>query len=255
MNHWHMLLIICPLVFLAGFVDSIAGGGGLISLPAYLLVGLPAHMAAGTNKVVSSIGTSASVFKYMKSGKVKLDIALFAAAGALAGGGLGSYFVVGWVSDSVLKTLMLIALPAVAVFLAVKRDFGKEPELREMSKTRARALSVLIGFGIGCYDGVVGPGTGTFMIMAFTAVLGLDLLTSSGCAKVSNLASNVASSVVFLAHGQVLLPVVAPAAVCCMAGHYLGARYAVRGGSGKVRAMIYVVLALLFARTIAEIVM
>lgn len=250
-----MCLVICPLVFLAGFVDSIAGGGGLISLPAYLLVGLPAHMAAGTNKLVSCIGTTASALKYMKSGKVRLDVALFAAAGALGGGALGSYFVVGWVSDAALKTVMLAALPAVAVFLALKRNFGREPEPKDMSKTRERALSVLIGFGIGCYDGVVGPGTGTFMIMAYTAVLGLDLLTSSGCAKVSNLASNVASSVVFIAGGSVLYAVVVPAAACCGLGHYLGARYAVRGGSGKVRAMIYVVLVLLFAKTIADILM
>ena len=113
-------------------------------------------------------------------------------------------------------------------------------------------LSLLTGLLIGCYDGLVGPGTGMFMIMAFTAVLGMDLLTASGCAKVGNLASNVASAVVWALNGQVLWKLVLPAAACSLLGSYLGARFAIRGGSQKIRGMIFVVLGLLFVKLIWE---
>jgi uncharacterized membrane protein YfcA len=121
---------------------------------------------------------------------------------------------------------------------------------REENPKRDILVSAAIGLGIGCYDGMVGPGTGTFMIMAFTALMGMDLLTASGCAKVGNLASNIASAVVWLMNGQVMLELVIPAAACSIAGNYLGARYAIRGGSKRVRYMIFVVLALLFGKLI-----
>ena len=101
---------------------------------------------------------------------------------------------------------------------------------------------------MGAYDGLIGPGTGTFMILAFTLVLGMDLLTASGCAKAANLASNVASAVVWIAGGKVYWQLAVPAVVCCVAGNWCGARYAIRGGSTKVRRMIFVVLGLLFLK-------
>jgi uncharacterized membrane protein YfcA len=117
---------------------------------------------------------------------------------------------------------------------------------------RECVYSLLIGLVIGVYDGLIGPGTGTFLIMAFTLVLGMDLLTASGCAKVANLASNVASAAVWIMGGQVMWKLVLPATCCCVLGNWCGARYAIRGGSGKVRGMIFVVLGLLFAKLIYE---
>jgi len=249
-----MCLILCPLVFLAGFVDSVAGGGGLISLPAYLLIGLPAHVAAGTNKVVACIGTSFAAGRYLKSGCVKLKPALLAAAGALLGSFLGTKAALG-LNETALKTVLLCALPLTAVFLAVKKDFGRAAARPTKARTPGAqvALSAAIGLAIGIYDGLVGPGTGTFMMMAFTAVLGFDLLTSTGCAKIGNLASNVASSVVWLLGGKVMLALVLPAAVFGAAGNLLGARYAIRGGSGKIRGMIFVVLGLMFAKLLYDL--
>ena len=249
----NMCLVVCPLVFLAGFVDSVAGGGGLISLPTYLFVGLPPHIASGTNKVVNSMGTALATWKYYKSGKIRIRLALLAAAGALVGSAIGTRIAL-YLNEEMLKVLLLVALPVAAIILTVKKNFGKESETPiDESAARNRISCLLIGVFMGCYDGMIGPGTGTFMIMAFTAVLGMDLLTASGCAKMGNLASNIASAVLWLLNGQVLLALVVPAAACNMLGSWFGSRYAINGGSQKIRGMIFVVLGLLFVKMIYEL--
>lgn len=245
-----LYLIVLPLVFLGGFVDSVAGGGGLITLPAYLMAGVPAHLAAGTNKVVNGCGTLTATLKYFRSGKILLRPAIVAAVGALIGSALGTELAA-VISEKALETLMLVALPCVAIFLTVKKDFGKdipEDERPVYSPQREIVISALIGLVFGCYDGLVGPGTGTFMILGFTGFLSLDLITAGGCAKASNLASNVASAVVWILHGSVLWKVALPAIACSILGNYLGARYVIRGGSKNIRNMMFVVLALLFIK-------
>ncbi len=246
-------LIVCPLVFLAGFVDSVAGGGGIISLPAYLMAGIPAHLAAGTNKVVNGCGTMMATIKYFQGGKVRLRPAIAAAIAAFAGSAIGAQLA-SMIPEAALKTIMLVALPCVAVFLVVKKDFGKDdaPAV-EIEPKREVIVSTLIGLFIGCYDGLVGPGTGTFMILCFTAFLSMDLLTASGCSKAANLASNIAAAVVWILHGSVFWKLALPAVACNILGALLGARYAIRGGSKKIRGMMFVVLGLLFAKMLYEL--
>jgi putative membrane protein len=146
--------------------------------------------------------------------------------------------------------MMLVALPCAAILLMLKKDFGKENDApaREYTPQQELTRAALIGLGLGCYDGLIGPGTGTFMIMAFTMALSMDLLTASGCAKIANLCSNVASAVLFIFSGKVWWLLALPAAACNMLGAYCGARYAMRGGSKRVRGMIFVVLGLLFIK-------
>ena len=245
-----ILLVVLPLIFLGGFVDSVAGGGGLITLPAYLMAGIPPHLAAGTNKVVNGCGTLTATTKYFRSGKILLRPAVVAAVGALIGSALGTELAA-VISEKALETLMLVALPCVAVFLTVKKDFGRDVPAEERpaySVKREVAAAALIGLVFGCYDGLLGPGTGTFMILGFTGLLSLDLITAGGCAKASNLASNGASAVVWILHGSVLWKLALPAIVCSILGNYFGARYAIRGGSKKIRNMMFVVLALLFIK-------
>ncbi len=249
----HACLIVCPLVFLAGFVDSVAGGGGLITIPAYLLVGIPIHLASGTNKVVACMGTTTAVWRYARGGKIQWKAAVWAAGGALAGAAAGARLAL-WFPEEALQACMLVALPLVAVVLAVKKDFGKDAVPRQGTVRGERALSVAIGLVIGLYDGMIGPGTGTFLAMAFTLVLGMDLLTASGCAKVVNLASNLSSAVVWICGGKVIWALVAPAMACSMLGNLCGARFALRGGAGRVRVMIFVVLGLLFVKMLWEVV-
>ena len=247
--------IVCPLIFLAGFVDAVAGGGGMISLPAYLLVGLPVHIASGTNKVVNATGTALASWRYYKTGNMDFRLAVVSAVGALAGSTIGTRIAL-YLDAAVFQTIILVALPLVALILFFKKDFGKEGSLpqRSWSRNANMAASFAIGLVIGGYDGMVGPGTGTFMLMAFTLVLGMDLLTATGCAKVGNLASNVASAAVWILNGQVLWSLAVPAAACSMLGSYFGTKFAIRGGAKKIRGMIFMVLGLLFIKLLLDLI-
>jgi uncharacterized membrane protein YfcA len=248
-----ILAIVCPLVFFAGFIDAVAGGGGVISLPAYLIAGLPAHFAAGTNKMANGIGTAMSAWKYMKGGKILWRVALSSTAGSLLGSALGTRIALSF-PENTLRIVIIAAIPLVAVFMLVRKDFGSENRpKRELSPKVSVLLSFAIGLVIGCYDGLVGPGTGTFLILAYTGILGMDMLLSSGCAKVANLASNVASMVVYLIGGKIIYLVALPAAVFSIAGNYLGARFALKNGSGFIRKMMFFVLALLLLKLIWDI--
>lgn len=243
-----ILLIICPMVFIAGFVDAIAGGGGIISIPAYLFAGLPAHYAAGCNKFSASLGTVMAAGKYIKSGKVKWRVAIFSAIGAIGGAAVGTTLAL-YVSEGTLKVLLLVALPLVAIFLFTQKNIGNQVTEKAYEPRQVAVYAIGIGLVIGCYDGLIGPGTGTFLILAFSSLLGLELVTSSGCAKVSNLASNLTSMVLFVLNGKVLFMIAVPAALCSMAGGYMGAKFAIRGGAKYVRYVMFVVLGLLFVKT------
>lgn len=247
-----MILIVCPLVFIAGFVDAVAGGGGLIALPAYMLAGLPTHVAAGSNKFSSTLGTIIATGNYIKSGKVKFQVAIFSAVGAIMGSGIGTSLAL-YISERLLKGIMMVIIPIVAIFMVTQKNLGKEEAIeenkREFSQWIQGVLSLLIGILIGCYDGLVGPGTGTFLMIAFASILKIDLVTSSGCAKVANLASNITSLVLYVCSGKVLFMLAIPASFCSMVGANLGARFAIKGGAKNVRYIIFVVIGLLFIKT------
>ena len=246
-------LIICPLVFLGAFIDSVAGGGGLITLPTYLMAGLPVHFAAGTNKVVAGLGSATASVRFFRSGNIRLRIALCAAVGSTIGGFIGAE-IAKLLPGAVLQSLMLVALPLVATFLMIRKDFGKDTEEKIFPAKFEIIVSLAIGLAIGLYDGIIGPGTGTFLIMCFTAFLSLNMVTASGCAKVANLASNFASAASFIIGGNVLWHIVLPAALCSMLGAFCGSKYAIRGGSQKIRGMIFVVLGMMFVKMFIDLI-
>lgn len=248
-----LYLIVCPLIFLGAFVDSIAGGGGLITLPAYLMAGLPAHLAAGTNKVVAGPGSMVASIRYFRSGKIRLRVALWAALGSLIGGYIGAE-IAKHLPATVLQGLMLIALPFMAIFLAVRKNFGQEMPHKDISARKETLISLAVGLGIGLYDGIIGPGTGTLLIMAFTAFLSIDMVTASGCAKVANLASNIAAATSYIIGGHVMWKLALPALCCSMLGGYCGSQYAIRGGGKRIRSMIFVVLGLMFVKMLYELI-
>ncbi len=248
-----ILLIVCPLIFIASFVDAVAGGGGLISLPAYLLAGLPAHTAMGTNKAVSPLGSLTATITYLRKGKLNVAVAGIAAVGAIAGAALGSRLVLG-IPEHILNLAIIIILPVVAIFLLTQKNLGADDsEPREYPKGKMIIFACLIGLFIGFYDGMVGPGTGTFMIIAFAKVFNFDLVMSSGCAKLANLASNVGSAIVFIIAGKVMWSVAIPAVVCSILGGYFGSRYAINGGSKSVRKVIFLVIGMLILKFLLEI--
>ena len=245
----HIWLIVCPMVFLGELNDAVAGGGGLITLPAYLLAGLPAHMASGTNKCGNAFGTFLSTGRFLKRGDVHIPSAVAGAVGALAGAWVGARLNL-IMPEQMLYYVMLAVVPVMAVFLLLKRDFGQEDRSGELSRGQLMAMAAGIGLIIGGYDGFFGPGAGTFLMLAFTGLCRFDLLTASGNTKVANSASNLASLVTFAIAGKVMWAVGIPAALCGIAGNYLGSSLALKGGARVIRPMFFVVLSLLLARLI-----
>ena len=242
-------LIICPLVFLGGLVDAVAGGGGLITLPAYLLAGLPPHLASGTNKCGTAFGTFLSTGRFLKQGDIHIPSAVAGAAGGLAGAWVGVQINL-IVPEQVLYFVMLAVVPVMAVFLLLKRDLGQEDRSYSLDRGQLITMALGIGLVVGVYDGFFGPGAGTFLILAFTGVCRFDLLTASGNAKVANSASALASLIAFAMAGEVMWAVGIPAAVCGVIGNYLGSGLALKNGAKLIRPMFFVVLALLLFRLI-----
>ena len=250
----HIWMIVCPLVFLGGLIDAVAGGGGLITLPAYLIAGLPAHLASGTNKCGNAFGTFLSTGRFLKRGDVHMSSALAGAAGALVGAWVGARLNL-IMPEQMLYYIMLAVVPVMALFLLFKRDFGQEDRSGELSRGQLMAMAVGIGLAIGGYDGFFGPGAGTFLMLAFTGLCRFDLLTASGNTKVANSASNLASLVTFAIAGKVMWAVGIPAALCGIAGNYVGSGLALRGGAKVIRPMFFVVLLLLLIRLIYDLAM
>lgn len=245
------LLIVCPLVFLAGLVDSIAGGGGLISLPAYMIAGLPAHSALGTNKLSSAIGAAVAAFRMARGGYIVLRLAAPAVIGALAGSAAGARLAL-LTPDGVFQALLVVALPAVAFFVMRKRTLDA-PKNAAISPRRQIAVVAGVSVLVGGYDGFYGPGTGTFMLIAFTALAKLPVKDASGEARVANLASNVAALATFLSSGVVWMELGLVAAAFSILGNYIGSGLVMKDGSRVVRPIIIVVLAMLFAKVIWDL--
>ena len=245
-----VVLLICVGVFLAAFVDSIGGGGGLISLPAYLLAGLPAHLALGTNKLSSCIGTAASTFRYIRSGYVDWALALPAIPFALVGSYFGTRLQL-MVDELYLKYLLLVVLPVVA--FVVLRQKNLPEERGEMALWTRRAIVWVSALVIGTYDGFYGPGTGTFLLLVYCKLAKLDIRTASGNVKLINLTSNFGSLITALAAGKVLVPIGLIAAVFSIAGHYIGAGLSIKNGSKIVRPVILFVLILLAIEVVLEL--
>ena len=246
------LLIVCPLVFLAGLVDSIAGGGGLISLPAYMIAGLPAHTALGTNKLSSAIGATVATFRMARGGYIMMRLAIPAAIGALVGSAVGARLAL-LTPAGVFQILLIVALPIVAFFVLRKRTLDV-PEDAEISPRRQIVIVAAVSLLMGGYDGFYGPGTGTFMLIAFTALAKLPVKDASGEVRVANLASNVAALVTFLSSGVVWIGLGLTAAAFSILGNYIGSGLVMKGGAKIVRPIIVVVLAMLFVKVIWDLV-
>ena len=243
-------LIVCPLVFLAGFVDSVAGGGGLISLPAYILAGIPIHSAVATNKLSSATGTLISTIRLCKNRFVDWGLALPCISMALLGSFFGAHVAL-LASDRILKIVLLPVLVIVAFYVLRKKNLdGNDTEIPRKKQWLVCGICSLV---VGCYDGFYGPGTGTFLLLLYTGMAKMSVAKASGTMKIANLSSNMAALVVFLVNGAVLLPLGLAASVFSIAGHYLGAGMVMKNGSAIVRPIILVVLALLFVKIIAGI--
>ncbi len=233
----------------AGFIDAVAGGGGLIQVPA-LFAALPREMPAtlfGTNKLSSIFGTLSAARRYVRAVEVPWHLLLPAAAAAFVFSCVGAA-VVSWLPKDVVRPLVLVLLVAVAVYTWTRPDFGASKRAPRIAADRRLPVALLVGALLGFYDGFFGPGAGSFMIFAFVRLFGMDFLHASASAKIMNAATNAGALLLFAPAGHVLWALGLGMALCNIAGAQIGSRLAIRHGSGFVRTVFLGMTALLIVK-------
>ncbi|MBC7464059.1 MAG: TSUP family transporter [Actinobacteria bacterium] len=234
--------------FCAGLIDAIAGGGGLIQLPA-LLIGLPNSETAqvlGTNKLAAVFGTSSAAIMYRRRTKPDLRFTLAMAVPAFIGSVCGA-LLAAYIPTDALRPLVFVLLVAVGIFTWRRPTLG-HVELLRHSPRRRQKIAVFAGGGIGFYDGVFGPGTGTFLMLVLVAALGFAFLNASAIAKIVNVSTNIGAICVFGIHGVILWKLGLALGVANIVGGLIGARVAIRGGSAFVRRVFLIVTAILICK-------
>ncbi|HKU35724.1 MAG TPA: TSUP family transporter [Paenarthrobacter sp.] len=246
------LILIVVAGFAAGWIDAVVGGGGLIQLPALLLVpGITPVQALATNKMGSIFGTTTSAVTFYRRVGPDLKTAIPMAVIALAGS-FGGAILAASLPASVFKPIIVAALIAVAIFTALRPNAGELTALRHDGH-KHYVVACLIGAAIGFYDGLIGPGTGSFLVIALVSAMGYAFLEASAKAKIVNMATNAGALIFFLPHGSLLWGVGLVLGLSNMAGGYLGARTAVARGSRFVRIVFLVVVAALIIKLGADV--
>jgi uncharacterized protein len=244
----YVIVLLCIAAFFAGFVDAVVGGGGLIQTPIALIL-LPEYAVAsiiGSLKIPAFSGTSFAAYQYLK--KVTMNWKLLAIMAVIAFGSafLGSHLLT-QVSNDFMKPLLLGILSLLAVYTFMKKDFGQHQH-----KTHSHKKLVFYAIGIslcvGFYDGFIGPGTGSFFVVAFISILGLDFLHASANAKMVNLATNFGSICLFVLKGKIIWTIALPMAASNAFGGWIGAKVAIKKGNGFIRVFFLVVVVATLAR-------
>lgn len=246
-------LIACPLVFLAGFVDAIAGGGGLISLPGYLIAGLPPIMASATNKLSAGMGATVSFGNYLKNGLVNLKLAVPCVITAMIFSSLGARVQM-MIPERYLKIFMLVALP-ITLLLVLNKETLKSKSFFNIKLTKkVFAQALLISMCIGFYDGLYGPATGTFLLIFFVKIVGMNIKESNGIAKAINWATNMGALMLFITSGRVLLSLGIVCGLFNMIGSYLGSNIFMKKGVDIARPIMIAVMIVFIIRVSLELI-
>jgi uncharacterized membrane protein YfcA len=241
---WQYLAVFLLIGF-AGFIDSIAGGGGLISVPTYLAMGMPAELILGTNKCVSSTGATFAVFRYIRSRTILWQTVSYAILAALVGSAIGASLST-YLSRHLIFTLLLIVIPVLLYLQA-----GKMPSQAarpELSRRQIVSRASLAGFFLGGYDGIFGPGTGTFLLLAFMMFLHMGTREASANARIVNYASNVSAFIYFLIQGRIYWPVAMIAVFASILGNWLGSGLVISNADRIVVPVFRFVLLLLMLK-------
>ena len=242
------LCLVCLAGFIAGFIDSIVGGGGLIQTPFFLItfpnVELPKVL--GTNKISALMGTSVAAFKYSK--KIKFDFRLLfvIAISCFIASFLGAKLV-NYLDTKTLKPLVLVILIAIAIYTFLKKDLGTQPS-KELPLQKQKMYGALIGIVVGFYDGFFGPGTGSFFVLGFVVILGFEFVKASAYAKVVNCITNISALFVFVSHGNYILPIALLMGSFNMLGSFIGSHLALKNGNGFVRLIFLVIVTLMILK-------
>lgn len=238
--------------FFGGIVDSVCGGGGLITLPVLFAIGLPAHTAVGTNQVSMLPGIATSVVKFYKSDKIDIKNAIYAVPFGVIGGFAGAKLNL-LVSEWYLQILLLILIPVLTVFSILKPNVGSENKSAENTKKKTILLSAAIGLIVGTYHAFYGPASGTFFMLAFSAFLKYDLVTANGNTRFVTMFVSIISTITYALSGCAKWFYVLLAVPAYALGNYVGASLAISKGAKFVRPMYYIILVLLFCKLVKDL--
>jgi uncharacterized protein len=233
---------------LAGFIDAIVGGGGLVQVPALFIIfpGFKVPQIIGTNRFASFMGTSVAAYQYAQKVKMPWKVILATAVGAAIAAYLGA-LISSKVSEEILKPVVLILMTGIAIYTFMKKDLGLEESFKV-----PMAQIAIYGFIIGCctgfYNGFVGPGTGSLLVFGFVSIIGFGFLRGSAIAKFVNVVADVSSLIFFLTNDYVVFKVAIPMMICNMIGSYAGSKLAIFKGNAFVRKFFLIVIAALILR-------
>lgn len=245
-----MGIIIALGVFCGSFMDAIAGGGGLITNPIYMISGLPVHSAIGTNKFSAGFGEFASLYRFIKKGYVDFKLALPALVFAVIGSFFGAKIQL-LVDENILKIVLLAILPVVAFFILRSHELPEKKE--EMPNNKRLFVICFVTLIVGMYNGFYGPGTGTFLLLGYTKLAKLDVRTASGNVKMANAASDISSLVVAISSKNVAWAAGCIGLAASLAGHFVGSGLAIKNGTKIIRPVVIFVLVLLAIKVFTEI--
>lgn len=250
------LLIICPLILISGILDAIVGSGALISIPTYLVAGLPAHNAYGTNKFASFLGTFTSAARYIKQKRFHMKSVTLFAIICMIGSAIGSKLTL-YISDIYLKYILVIILPILIFLLVIKgnvKDLLNTDKIEEeLPKTKWFIFSIIFGFIMGFYGGFLGVGTTSFLILIFINFFKISSIKACGNARIVNCCLNLVAMSTFLFSGKIIFQIAIPAAICSMLGNYIGAGLAIKKENKIMKPLFIIIFIVLFIKLICDI--
>lgn len=243
---WIVIFIITG--FIAGYIDAIAGGGGMIQVPVLLLSGIPPIFVLASNKMASLFGTLMATIKYAASKKISWKVVSIAILPCLVASYIGTKLVM-YLSDGVIQWAILLSIPIALLFL-----LKKSQDIKEKNTQLSKKSIILSTAPIGFYDGLLGPGTGTYMTISMKKFLHLDYIMATASTKPLNMATNVGSAIAFLIAGKVIWIVAIPMAVANVMGSYVGSHYAIKGGEAFIKKVLIFVLIFMLGANILKII-
>lgn len=245
-------ILCCLAFFFAGVVDSISGGGGLITIPVMLATGIPVHYITGTNQCSAWLGTGVAAYEYIKSGKVHFRSALITVPFAVIGAFLGARLNL-MLPERSLKLFMLVSIPVLAVILLSNKQLGEADRADQQPASRVRVFSALIGLVLGAYQGFYGPGSGLFFMLAYAAFLKLSLVRATGNTRFVIAIASITSVLTYALSGTVIWNLAIAATAFNIVGSYLGASLAIKNGSRIIRPIMFAVVLLLIVKLIVDL--
>jgi uncharacterized membrane protein YfcA len=232
------IIILCIVGFIASFVDSIAGGGGIITIPAYLASGIPPHLALGTNKFSASFGSVTSSIKFAKSGKINSKLLKFLIPFTFLGSILGVKTVLS-INQNFLSTFILVMILIIAIYSIFNKSLGVENKYVSPTKLTL-FLGIIMAFSLGFYDGFFGPGTGSFLMFLLIKIFKFDFVNACGNAKILNFVSNITSLFMFALNKQIIYTIGLPVGICMIFGARLGSHLAIKDGPKLIKPIFII---------------